>query len=128
MAALTCSNDNNLKSSDEDFFKEIVGNVCLLKEEFYSEEQEVRIFKAIYSRQIELLSQIKKDIKFRSTGTGVKAFTSVNFTGNDRNALREVIIGPSNKSSIKEVELLLLTMGYEGVQVKKSNGQYLPND
>jgi hypothetical protein len=125
------SNDNNLKSSDENFFKEIVGNVCLLKEEFYSEEQEVRIFKAIYSYQIEMLSQIKKDIpmlSFRSTGIGIKAFASVNFTGNERNALREVIIGPSNKSSIKEVELLLLTMGYEGVQVKKSNGQYLPID
>lgn len=120
---------NGIKLSGLLFFTEMQGASCLLKSNFYKEEREVRVFRTILPEEAKRFSKIAAfadlmPIQFRPTANGVKAYLPLNIVGNGRNALRKVVIGPKNHSSIDEIELSLALNGFDDVEVVKSSGVY----
>lgn len=96
---------------------------CLLKNDFYSEEQEVRIFKSVPINRVGVID-FNTGIDFRATSNGIKAFSCIKLNGHGQNCIKEVIIGPKNHSTEDDIKMLLQLSGIEGVKIKRSEGNY----
>jgi len=99
------------------------------KSEFYREEEEVRLVaylsddSVIHSKQTG--NKIEDgEIQFRVSKYGLVPYMGLQFCCENKNALREVIIGPNSSFSPKDVKLLLECNHLTGVKVVSSNGNY----
>lgn len=120
--------DGPLKTSSIFFMRELAMNFCLLKSDFYKEEQEVRIYKSI-SIEWSLLAANplpNKFIKFDFLDSpyGIKPYAPIYLWSDNRTAIKEIVIGPRNPSSIKDVETFLKLNGYPKIEISKSAGNY----
>ena len=117
-----------LKSSHLYFFNELLEDSCLLKSDFYKEEQEVRLFSSLWRPNISsqnvapnIHDRLKLD--FTSTRHGLKAFSPIQLTGNGIRAIKEIVIGPKSQSSKEEVKLLLTLNSFDDCEVTNSRGE-----
>jgi len=111
------------------FIKELASASCLIKSDFYKDEQEVRVFNSISLEEAKGLSKIPvfaelADVRFRSTRFGIKSYMPVKLVGNETTALRKIVIGPNNQSSPDDVKLVLALNGFDDIEVVKSRGNY----
>jgi hypothetical protein len=116
---------NGLRTSDMFFVSDIYSAGCLLKSDFYKEEQEVRVFKAFAIDYPSFVNHPDiQRLDYRATPTGIKAFTNVNLTGNNICSIKQVILGPKNDSSIEDVQTFLKINKLDDIEVIKSKGEY----
>lgn len=117
-----------LKSSAIFLMRELAMHFCLLKSNFYKEEEEVRIYKSISTERNFLNPDplMKKFGKFDFLDSpyGLKPYAPIYLSSNNRTAIKEIIIGPKNQSSSKDVEMFLTLNGYPAVEILKSGGNY----
>ena len=99
-----------------------------MKSDFYKEEEEVRIYKSISTERNSintdpLMKKFRK-FDFLDSPYGLKPYAPIFLSSNNRTAIKEIIIGPKNQSSIKDVEMFLTLNGYPTVEILRSGGNY----
>ncbi len=99
------------------------------KSEFYREEEEVRLVTylndntVIHSKQT--ANKIEdREVQFRVSQYGLVPYMGLKFIDENRNALREVIIGPNSALAPNDIKLLLECNHLTDVKVVSSNGNY----
>lgn len=122
---------SGLLDSDFFLFSKLLEMNCLLKSDFYKDEQEVRVFKTKNRDRLDVNRKSpifgKYDfVDFIDSNYGIKAYAPVFLTSDsgDETAVKKVIIGPKNGSDLKDVELFLKLNGFQFVEVSSSAGAY----
>lgn len=109
----------------------------MMKNESFKEECECRLIYPIYvdidgdgklfdvSKENEEYHKYVHDKEFRLVGNTPTPYVDMDFTlGNRFMPIREVIIGPKNRSTILDIELFLRTNGIQGAIVSESLSSY----
>lgn len=113
-------------------------DLCAFKNPAFKEEQEVRLAHAVIfkhqSKGISLASvggyRNKKEegpskIVFRMKGETPVPHVEMTYSDNTHGSpLREVVLGPTNRNSVTNVEVFLTTIGYENIRIRKSLASY----
>jgi len=116
----------------------IAFDLVAFKNPAFIEEQEIRIvhllnfeksnnsFKLIDAGGISFGEEIKgKTIQFRMKEDTPTAYIDENFANNNKiNPIKEVVIGPKNKSIPSGISTFLETIGLGNVKIKKSKASY----
>lgn len=104
---------------------------CLLKNEFYAEENEVRVFIKVDYRRMEKLDFYRessfKDIvpKYRIYNNKIVPYLAVRIFNPEYHfqAIKSVVLGPNNNSKVEDIENFLKIHGFKDVKVEKSRGE-----
>lgn len=109
----------------------------MMKNESFKEECECRLIYPIFvdvdgdgklfdvSMDNEEYHKYVHDIEFRLVGNTPTPYVDMDFTmGNKYMPLKEVVIGPKNRSTELDIELFLRTSGIHGAKVSKSLSSY----
>ena len=109
----------------------------MMKNESFREECECRLIYPIYvdvdgdgklfdvSKENEEYHKYVHDIEFRLVDNTPTPYVDIDFTlGNRYMPLKEVVIGPKNRSTKLDIELFLRTNGIQGTKVSESLSSY----
>lgn len=109
----------------------------MIKNESFKEESECRLIYPIFVdvdgegklydafKGNEKYHKYVRDIEFRLVGNTPTPYVDMDFTlGNSSMPLKEVIIGPKNRSTKLDIELFLRTNGIQGAKISESLSTY----
>ncbi|RVU37120.1 DUF2971 domain-containing protein [Rheinheimera riviphila] len=110
------------------FQRYLIKQCGLLKDSFYKEEKELRVFRVIKKPEIlsESLSEFHRIVKYHYSKGKIIPFIELVLLDSQSmsNCLKSVMHGPNNATSEIDVKNLLLANGFNNVLIERSKGSY----
>lgn len=113
--------NKDLKNLTFDKLAELTVDQFFLKQPFFSEEQEWRLI--ICTPQSSQISQLP-NLQFKSQKDKIVPYLPFPKKALPSQIIKEVVLGPKNKTPIEVVKIFLKEKGFEDVKVKRSKGSY----
>ena len=122
------SEGSRIRMGSLSFIEKLSAAGCLLKSDFYEEEKEIRIFKTLAKSKLDWpghwCSTGFQKLDYIASSTGIKSFINFQLGYSARSAIKEIVIGPQNNSTIEDIEIFLKLHNINNAVVSKSKGKY----